>query len=83
MVFYMVHSYRIIHYNTLKIYIIRINRNKRYTYKYYFFWDHDESLDTEHVKDPNKSEYVIIRGGKRSVFYEDINRREQIPNDKK
>ena len=62
---------------------IRINRNKRYTYKYYFFWDHDEDINTEHVKDPSKSEYVIIRGGKRSVFYEDINRREQIPNDKK
>ena len=61
----------------------RINRNKRYTYKYYFYFDHNEDLDTPHIKDPNKPEYVVIRGGKRAVFYEDIDKREQISNDKK
>ena len=61
---------------------IRINKNKRFTYKYYFYWDHDEDLDTEHVKAAGKSEYVIIRGGKRSVFYEDFERRDRIPNKK-
>ena len=62
---------------------VRVNKNKRFTYKYYFYWDHDEDLNTEHVKNPDKSEYIIIRGGKRSVFYEDFERRNRIPNDKK
>ena len=62
---------------------IRLTRKKDYNYKYYFYWDHDENLDTPHIKDPNKPEYVVIRGGKRAVFYEDIDKREQIPNDKK
>ena len=62
---------------------IRLTRKKDYNYKYYFYWDHDEDLDTPHIKDPNKPEYVVIRGGKRAVFYENIDEREQIPNDKK
>lgn len=62
---------------------IRVNKNKHFTYKYHFYWDHDEDLNTPHVKDPNKPEYTVVRGGKRAVFYENIDEREQIPNDKK
>ena len=61
----------------------RVNYKENFIYKYHFFWDHDEDLDTTHIKDPNKPEYTVIRGGKRAVFYEDIDKREQIPNNKK
>lgn len=60
---------------------VRKNRNKTYTYIYYFYWDHDEDPNTPHIKTPGKSEYTAERGGKRAVFYENIDEREQIPND--
>ena len=61
----------------------RINKNKNFTYIYYFEFDHDEDLNTPHITDPTKSEYIRIRDGKRAVFYENIDKREQITNSKK
>lgn len=61
---------------------IRTSKCKNFTYIYHFYWDHDEPLDTEHVKSTDKPEFIRIRGGKRAVFYENIDEREQIPNKK-
>ena len=76
------YSRRWLNHNYINTYI-RTNKNKGFTYVYHFYWDHDEPLDTEHVKSDDKPEYIRIRDGKRSVFYENIDEREQIPNDKK
>ena len=67
------------HYNSY----IRKCKCKDFTYIYHFYWDHDEDLNTEHIKSTDKPEYIRIRAGKRAVFYENISEREQIPNNKK
>ena len=60
---------------------VRVNKTKHYTYIYTFYYDHDEPLEIEHIKSTEKPEYIRIRGGKRSVFYENVEERKQIKND--
>ena len=60
---------------------VRIVKTKRYTYKYYFTWHHDENPEYEHTKNGKIPEYIINRNGRRAVFYEDVSRREKIQND--
>ena len=60
---------------------VRVNKTKHYTYIYTFYYDHDEPLDSEHIKSTEKPEYIRIRGGKRAVFYENVEERKQIKND--
>ena len=60
----------------------RVNRNKKYTYKYYFKFHHYEDLKIKHIKNSDGiPEAIWPRNGKRAVFYEDVSKRERIPND--